>query len=178
MGFSLTVEMRGLVDPYILIILAIDPLAFLELERARNAVTNQMQQWETKVGLVLRHPADAPAAILHWEIRDRFASLKNQRERMSFLERFASDPQIASALLTGPAGLTHLSDAERAMLKTRVEGHVSPKIIQARDATTKAMRELEVGWQRAQDMIGQRAGLIKGANGTWGQADDDSAAAA
>jgi hypothetical protein len=57
-----------------------------------------MQQWEKKAGLVLKEPDDAPSAILHWEVRDKFANLKDERERMSFLERFGGDVQVASAL--------------------------------------------------------------------------------
>jgi hypothetical protein len=88
---------------------------------------------------------------------------------MSFLERFAFDPQIASALLTGPAALTNLSNTEGAMLKANVEKHIPPEILAARDATAKAMQEVEAGWQRAQDLIGQRAGLQKGPNGAWSE---------
>jgi hypothetical protein len=148
-----------------------------DLERARKAVAHQMQQWQAKIGLALKPPADAPEAILHWEIRDRFVALRDERERMSFLERFAGDAQIASALLTGPAGLTNLSDAERAMLKVKLESHTPSEIIAARDATAKALQEVEAGWKRAQDVIGQRAGLTKGADGTWGQPADANAAA-
>jgi hypothetical protein len=116
------------------------------------------------VGLVLKPPADARGALLHWEIRDRFAALKDERERMSFLERFASDPQIASALLSGPAGLTNFSDAERAMLKAKVEAHTRTEILQAGEATAKTLAEAEHGWERAQAVIEQRAGIVKSAN--------------
>jgi hypothetical protein len=116
-------------------------------------------------GLVLKPPADASEALLHWEVRDRFSSLKDASARLSFLERFAADPQIASALLTAPAGLTTLSEAERAMLKTKVESHTPREIIEARSATAKALQEVEAGWQRAQDVIPQRAGLEKAADG-------------
>jgi hypothetical protein len=50
---------------------------------------------------------------LAWEIRDKFASVNDERERMAFLERFGADVQVASALSNGPAGLTNLSEAER-----------------------------------------------------------------
>jgi hypothetical protein len=97
---------------------------------------------------------------------------------MCFLERFAADPQIASALLTGPAGLTNLSETERAMLKNKVEGHVDLEIIAARSATAEALQEVEAGWQRAQDVIAQRAGLQKAADGSWKEPTDAKNAAA
>jgi hypothetical protein len=58
-----------------------------------------------------------------------------------------------------------LSEAERAMLKTKVESHTPAEIIEARSATAKALQEVEAGWQRAQDVIAQRAGLQKAAMG-------------
>jgi hypothetical protein len=55
------------------------------------------------------------------------------------------------------------------MVRHRVEQHVSPEIIEAWDATARALREVEEGWQRAQNAIGKRAGLVQGADGTWSQ---------
>jgi hypothetical protein len=69
----------------------------------------------------------------------------------------------------GPAGLTNLSGAERAMLRSKVEGHVDPEIIAARAATAKALREAEEAWTRAGNLIGKRGGLHKGVDGGWSQ---------
>jgi hypothetical protein len=44
----------------------------------------------------------------------------------------------------------------------RGEQRVSPEIAQARDATLKAMKEAEQGWQWAIDKIAERASLAKG----------------
>ena len=86
---------------------------------------------------------------------------------MAFLEKNATDPVVAAALLTAPPFLSGLSDAELALVKHKVEQHISPEIAEARNATLKAMREAEQGWQRAIAKIGERAGLTKGADGTW-----------
>jgi hypothetical protein len=67
-----------------------------------------------------------------------------------------------------------LSDAEIALVQHKVEQHVPREIIEAREATAKALRELEQGWQRAQDVLGQRAGLTRG---TWSAAKEGNAAA-
>ena len=80
---------------------------------------------------------------------------------MGFLEKNATDPVVAAALLTAPPFLSGLSDAELALVKHKVEQHVSPEIAEARDATLKAMKEAEAGWQRAIDKIAERAGLTK-----------------
>jgi hypothetical protein len=45
------------------------------------------------------------------------------------------------------------------MLKSKVEGHTPPQILQAREATAKALAEAEHGWERAQAVIAQRAEL-------------------
>jgi hypothetical protein len=71
--------------------------------------------------------------ILAWEIRDKFASVNDERERMAFLERFGADVQVASALSNGPAGLTNLSEAERTMLRSKIEQHMDPTIREARE---------------------------------------------
>ena len=48
------------------------------------------------------------------------------------------------------------------MAKRNCEGHISPKIARDSEATLKAMKELEQGWQKAIDKIAERAGLTKG----------------
>jgi hypothetical protein len=55
------------------------------------------------------------------------------------------------------------------MLRTKIEQHIPAEVREARDATAKALREVEAGWTRAQEVIGQRAGLAKAADGMWGQ---------
>ena len=87
--------------------------------------------------------------------------------KMGFLEKNAADPVVASAILTAPSFLSGLSDVELAVVKHKVEQHVSPEIAEARAATLKAMKEAEQGWQRAIAKIGERAGLTKGPDGTW-----------
>jgi hypothetical protein len=57
-----------------------------------------MQQWQEKVGLVLKPPASPQEAILHWEMRTKLSGLKEPEARLSWLERFGSDPLIASAI--------------------------------------------------------------------------------
>jgi hypothetical protein len=51
---------------------------------------------------------------------------------------------------------------ELAMAKHQVEQNVSREIAEARDATLKAMKEAEQGWQKAVDKIAERASQTKG----------------
>ena len=135
------------------------------LARAREAVTYVMDQWNAKVGLVVKPPSNIAEATVHAQIRDRLAAMKDGR--MAFLEKNATDPVMAAALLTAPPFLSGLSDAELALVKHKVEQHVSPEIAEARDATLRALKEAQVGWQRAIDKIGETAGLTKCPDGTW-----------
>jgi hypothetical protein len=75
---------------------------------------------------------------------------------------------MPGALLhSAPSLLSGLTVADVAFIQKRVEQHVAPEVAEAGDATLKAMKEAEVGWQRAIDKIGERAGLTKEADGTW-----------
>ena len=124
-----------------------------------------MEQWNAKVGSVVKPASNIAEATVHAQIRDRLAALKNGK--MGFLEKNAADPVVASAILTAPLFLSGLDDAELALVKHKVEQHVSPEIAAARSATLRAMKEAEDGWQNAIDKIDQRAGLTKGPDGTW-----------
>jgi hypothetical protein len=46
--------------------------------------------------------------------------------------------------------------------KRNCKGHVSPEIARDSEATLKAMKELEQGWQKGIDKIAERASLTKG----------------
>jgi hypothetical protein len=127
------------------------------LMRAREAVTHVVEQWNQKVGLVVKPASNIAEATVHAQIRDRLAAMENGR--MGFLEKSASESMIASAILTAPSFLSGLSDAELALVKHKVEQHVSPEIAEARESTLKAMKEAEVGWTRALGLIAERGGL-------------------
>jgi hypothetical protein len=144
------------------------------LARAREAVTYVMDQWKAKMGMVVKPASNISEATVHAQIRDRLAAMKDGR--MGFLEKNASDPVVAAALLTAPQFISGLSDSELALVKRKVEQHVSPKIAEARDATLKAMKETEAGWQSAIRKIAERAGLIKSRDGTWRDYSDSEAA--
>jgi hypothetical protein len=90
-----------------------------------------------------------------------------KNDRMGFLEKNAADPIVASAILTAPLFLSGLSEPELAMVKLKVEKHLAPEIAEARAVTLKAMKEAELGWQKAIDKIAERAGLTKGSDGAW-----------
>ncbi len=134
------------------------------LASAKETVERQVAKWEEKTGMVIKPPANIAEAVVYSEIRAHLAAMKENK--VDFVERHLSDPRVTSAVLSAPPFLSGLTDAEIAVVQTRIEQHVAPEIAGARDATLKAVKEAEHGWQRAMDKIGERAGLTKGADGT------------
>jgi len=104
------------------------------MEKARASVSAIQARWQAKIDAVLTRPNadDAATATLFWEIRDKLTNLKDERARMSWIQKFGHDPLVLSALLHGPAGLTNLSEAERALLQLKVEALADPKITEAK----------------------------------------------
>jgi hypothetical protein len=144
------------------------------LAAAKQTVDRQLDKWAEKTGLAVKAPTNIAEAVIQSEIRAHVAAMKEGR--LGFLEKHATDPVVASAVLGAPSFLSGLNETESTFVKQRIEKHVAPEIADARDATLKAMKELEAGWQRAMDKIGERAGLTKGADGTWTDASRSVAA--
>lgn len=113
----------------------------------------------------VKPPSDIHQATLHMQIRDRLAAMKGSK--VAFLEENGSNSLVVSAILTAPAFLSGLNEPELALLRRRVEQHISPEIAEARDATVQALKEAEHGWQRAKNKIAERAGLTEGPDGHW-----------
>jgi len=51
--------------------------------------------------------------------------------------------------------------------KRNFEGHLLPEIAKDRDATQRAMKQAEKGWQRAIDKIAERSCQTRGPSGVW-----------
>jgi hypothetical protein len=132
---------------------------------AKQAVDRQLDAWAEKTGLSIKTPMNFTEAMVAAEVRAHLAATKDNR--LGFLEKHATDPVVAGAVLGAPGFLSGLNENELAFVKKRVEQHVAPEIAGARDATLKAVEEAEKGWQRAMAKIGERAGVTKGPDGTW-----------
>jgi hypothetical protein len=129
------------------------------LDEARVAVERQMQKWDAKIAEAIKPAADVHTAMIYGKILDRVASMPREA-RLTFFQEHSDDLQVASALLTAPSFLSNLTEAEIAMVRSRLERSVlSAEVIEAKDATTKAMASAEKGWARAVDVIAQRGGL-------------------
>jgi hypothetical protein len=158
---------------------AIEVLADFEKSKAlvdaKDAVDRQLLKWEKQSGLAVRPPTNIAEAVVLSEIRAHLAAMKSNR--FSFVEKHVADERVVSAILGGPSFLSGQTDAEVALIKKRIEQHVSPDVAKARDETLKALEHAEEGWRKAKNKIGERGGLAKGPDGTWSESDAKNAAA-
>jgi hypothetical protein len=133
------------------------------LAAAKQTVDRQLDKWAEKTGLAIKTPTNFAEAVIQSEIRAHVAAM--QGGRLGFLEKHATDPVVASAVLGAPSFLSGLNETETTFVKQRVEKHIAPEIAEARDATLKALEQAQQGWQRAMGKIGERGGLTKGPEG-------------
>jgi hypothetical protein len=137
--------------------------------KARAAVDRVTQQLATKVAAAIKPAADIHEATVHAQVRDRVAAMKGGA-KMAWLAKHASDPVVASAILTAPSCLSDLTDAELALFRRKAEQQtIGPEIVEARDATVKALQDTEAGLRNAVAQIQRAGGLKKGPDGTWSQ---------
>lgn len=135
------------------------------LEAAKDVVSRLKAKWAEETGLPVRPPSSIGEAMMQAEIRSHLAAMKGSK--MDFLSKHAIDPRVAGAILGAPPFLSGLTDTEVGVVKSRIERYVAPEIVKEREVTLKALNEAEQGWQRAIEKIGERAGLIKKAEGSW-----------
>ena len=127
----------------------------------------------------LRWPA---AEFLHWqrlhavadEARERVSKaymLMDEIDRNADLSRDGKYRQRskiadqATADFEASRTLARAREAvELAVAKRNCEGQLSPEIVRDSEATLKAMKELEQGWQKGSDKISERAGRTTGPN--------------
>jgi len=130
------------------------------LLEAKDAVERQLAKWEKETGLAIKTPTNLAEIVMQSEIRAHLAAMKDKR--LAFLERHATDPRVASAILGAPPFLSGLTDDDVAFVHNKIEQRVAPEIAEARTTTLKALEQAEQGWRRAQAKIGERAGLGRG----------------
>ena len=137
------------------------------LARAQESVASVMQKWEAKVAEGVKRASDAHEAGIHAQIREKLARMKDVRERMVFLEQHGADPTLASAVLSAPAFLSDLTEGELTFVRSKVEQRaLSPEVIESKVAVAKALREVEIGWERAKARITSGGGLEKSSKGS------------
>jgi hypothetical protein len=92
---------------------------------AKDSVERQLAKWAEQTGLAVKPPSNIAEAVVQSEIRAHLAAMKGTK--IGFLEKYATDPRVASAVLGAPPFLSGLSDTDVAFVQTRVEQHVAPE---------------------------------------------------
>jgi hypothetical protein len=110
-------------------------------------------------GAVVREPKNMHEVAVHDAIRRHAASLKGNK--LLFIQKNGGDPTVASALLCAPSFLSNLSDTDVAAFKGKAEKHLNPTVVEARELTSKALREVEAAWEAAKQQIAAFGGLEK-----------------
>jgi hypothetical protein len=89
---------------------ALEAIADLQQSRtlaiAKEAVERQVAKWKEKTGLSVKTPMNFAEAMVGAEIRAHLAAMKEPR--LGFLEKHATDPVVAGAVLGAPGFLSGL----------------------------------------------------------------------
>ncbi len=156
-------------------------VVFLSTVGAQVAEFNLLNNSELQLRMmIVPHQVRWPAPeYLHWqrlhaaanEARERvseFYTLADAIDRNADLSRdgkYRQRSKIAAQAIANFDASKTLARAheavERVVAKHKMDQQVSPEIAKDRDATVKAMKEVEQDWPKAMDKIAERAGLSK-----------------
>ena len=81
--------------------------------------------------------------------------------KVEFVMKHAHDPRVVAAVIGAPAFLSGLSAADINVLKTQIANRFAPETAAAKEATMKALGQVESGWRAASREIANRAGMTK-----------------
>ena len=130
------------------------------LSDAQAAVSNMQTKWAAKVAEIIKAPEDPRDVAIHAQVRDRVANMSKE-DRFKFLQQHGDDLLVASALLTAPPFISGLSEAETALIRSKMERiALAPEVLEAKDAVTKAMASAERGWRAAMALIAGRGKIV------------------
>lgn len=134
------------------------------LTRAQEAAKSAHDKYQAKIDTNLTPATDPQAVGVHAQIRGQLLALKDPKERMNFLGRNGNDLTLISAVLSAPAYVSGITEAEAALLRRNLERHAPPEIIKERDFVHSALAEIERGCRAARARIAKRGGLEKSPN--------------
>ena len=122
------------------------------LGKARELAEQQLQRWASKLAAHVKPPADHAEAVLHAQVREKVAGLKEGR--LAFLKQHAADPVVAAALLSAPAFLSGLSETELTLLRGEVEKKwLSAEVIESKAKVGNALTDIDRSLRAAHAMI-------------------------
>jgi hypothetical protein len=88
------------------------------LTAAKEAVERQVAKWAEKMGMAVKPPTNIAEAVVQSEIRAHLSAMKEGK--VSFLQRYVTDPRVASAVLGAPSFLSGLTEVEVAVVQSRI----------------------------------------------------------
>ena len=114
----------------------------------------------------LQQPAEsAVEEIQAQEIRRHVAGLDASAQRINFIVKNAHDKRVTRAVLSAPAFLSNLSDAEIDIAKGQIAKAVAPEAAKSRDEAMRALADAEKGWRSTKRQIAECGGILLDANG-------------
>ena len=134
--------------------------------RAQEAGEHILQRYQAQIDAKIPKPTDMQAVGVAAQIRNRLAGIKDEKERLKFLERNGDDLVLIGACLGAPRFLTNLSDGEVALLRSNLERHAPSEIIEGRSFVTSALAELQRGQRAARKRLAKLGNIEDGSFGT------------
>ena len=99
--------------------------------------------------------------MLAQEIR---AHIRRQKSRIDVAMRSMSDPRMLSAMLTAPACLSGLSDAEKNVVRERARSAPHPQQAQMQQQLAKSLDDLRGGLDAARRLVRERCQIGEDGN--------------
>jgi hypothetical protein len=135
-------------------------------KRAEEEGEAALKRYQDKIEQPLKVQEDAHQIAVHGQIRDRLSKMKDETERMGFLEKNC-DAATIRAVLTAPAWLSGLSEVGYSYVRMRLERQAPPEVLAERDFVRGALGVIERGYRAAKSRVAQRGDLVKAPDGSW-----------
>jgi hypothetical protein len=133
------------------------------LEKASNLVARKVAKLHEKMSVLPESPSGADIAIAA-EIR---AAIKAESEPEKFAFGLRSDAKVVRAILSAPAFLSGMTDEGLGRLREAALHALHPAEVSEVAELTAAEKIARDALALAKERIATRAGLTKGADGTW-----------
>jgi hypothetical protein len=126
------------------------------LRAAERAITENIEYLEKKMTDLPQPPSAVADVMLAQEIRHY---VRRQKSRIDVALKFVSDPRMLGAILTAPACLSGLSDAEGAVVRERARTALHPEQAEMHKQLAISLNDLRGGVEAAKRTVRERCQL-------------------
>jgi hypothetical protein len=123
------------------------------LRAAERAITENIDYLEKKITDLPQPPTAVADVMLAQEIRQH---IRRQKSRIDVVMRSIPDPRMLGAVLTAPAVLSGLSDAEWNVVRERARTALHPQQAEMQQQLAKSLDDLRAGLKAASRMVRER----------------------